>query len=64
MDGTLTVHGVSQPEHLDVTVRGDASHPFYHATGQIDRRAFGMKGTRLDLAIGSAADISLDVTLK
>jgi len=64
MDGTLTIHGVSQPEHLDVTVAGDVSHPAYHATGRIDRHAFGMKGTRLDPAIGDAADVTLDVVLK
>ncbi len=64
MDGTLTVHGVMQPEHLDVTVRGDASHPLYHAIGHIDRRAFGMKGTRLDPVIGNAADVTIDIVLK
>ena len=51
MDGTLTMHGVSQPEHLDVTVTGGAE-PVYHAIGHIDRHAFGMAVTRLDPAIG------------
>jgi polyisoprenoid-binding protein YceI len=64
MDGTLTMHGVAQPEHLDVTVRGDAAHPLYHATGHIDRRAFGMKGTRLDPVIGTSADVTLDIALR
>lgn len=64
MDGTLTIHGVSQPEHLDVTVRGDAQHPLYHATGKIDRHAFGMAVTRLDPAIGKTADVILDIALQ
>lgn len=64
MDGTLTVHGVTQPERLDVTVSGDAVHPAYHAVGHIDRRAFGMAVTRLDGAIGESADVALDIVLK
>ncbi len=64
MDGMLTIHGVARPEHLDVTVHGDAAHPSYHATGHIDRRAFGMKGARLDPVIGDIVDITLDVALK
>ena len=64
MDGNLTIHGITQPEHLSVTVSGDAAHPVYHATGQIDRHAFGMATTRMDPTIGGTADISLDVLLK
>jgi polyisoprenoid-binding protein YceI len=64
MDGTLTMHGVAQPEHLDVTVRGDAAHPLYHAVAHVDRRAFGMKGTRLDPVIGTSADVTLDIALR
>ncbi len=64
MDGTLTIHGVARPEHLDVVVRGDAAHPSYHATGHLDRHAFGMKGARLDPVIGNVVDLTLDVTLK
>jgi polyisoprenoid-binding protein YceI len=64
LDGTLTVHGVTQPEHLDVTVRGDPSHPVYHAVGKIDRHAFGMSVTRIDPVIGGTADITLDVVVK
>jgi polyisoprenoid-binding protein YceI len=64
MDGTLTVHGVVQPERLDVTIGGDATHPAYHAVGHIDRRAFGMAVTRLDGAIGGTADVTLDIVLK
>jgi polyisoprenoid-binding protein YceI len=64
MDGTLTIHGVTQPEHLDVTVAGDPAHPHYHAVGHIDRHAFGMKGTRLDPVIGDSADVTLDIVLK
>jgi hypothetical protein len=47
-----------------VAVGGDASHPIYHAVGHIDRRAFGMKGTRLDPVIGNVADVTLDIILK
>jgi polyisoprenoid-binding protein YceI len=64
MDGMLTAHGVTQMEHLDVTVRGDASHPMYHAIGHVDRHAFNMKGTRLDPVIGNVADVTLDIVLK
>jgi polyisoprenoid-binding protein YceI len=64
VDGTLTVHGVSAPEHLDVTVRGDAAHRTYHAVGHIDRQAFHMAVTRLDPVIGQIVDITLDITLK
>ena len=64
MDGNLTIHGVTQPEKLTVTVTGDAGDPVYHATGEIDRHAFGMATTRLDPTIGGTADITLDVKLK
>ncbi len=64
MDGILTIHGVAQPEHLDVVVHGDAAHPAYHAVGHIDRHAFGMSVTRLDPTIGGTVDVSLDVVLR
>jgi polyisoprenoid-binding protein YceI len=64
MDGMLTIHGVTQPEHLDVTVSGTPQAPAYHAAGKIDRKAFGMKVTRLDPVIGNPVDVTLDVTLK
>ncbi|MGB8266727.1 MAG: YceI family protein [Candidatus Velthaea sp.] len=64
VDGMLTIHGVSQPEHLEVTVVGDAAHRSYHAVGHVDRHAFGMSVTRIDPAIGGSADVILDVTLK
>ena len=64
VDGTLTIHGVAAPEHLDVTVRGDAAHPLYHATGHVDRQAFHMSVTRLDPVIGKIIDITLDIALK
>jgi polyisoprenoid-binding protein YceI len=64
IDGLLTIHGVTAPEHLEVTIRGDSAHPIYHAVGHIDRHVFGMKGARLDPVIGNAADITLDITLK
>jgi polyisoprenoid-binding protein YceI len=63
MDGTLTIHGVAQPEHLDVTVTGDPKEPVYHAAGHIDRHAFGMKGARLDPVIGKTADVTLTIVL-
>ncbi len=64
MDGNLTIHGVTQPEQLNVTISGSTTNPSYHANGQIDRHAFGMTRTRLDPTIGGTADITLDVTLK
>lgn len=64
VDGTLTLRGVTVPEHLDVTVRGDAGHRVYHAIGHIDRRAFHMPVTRLDPVIGTIVDATLDITLK
>lgn len=64
MDGTLTVHGVSVAEHLDVTVRGDAANPVYHAVGKLDRRDFKMAVTRLDPVIGTSVDVTLDVVLR
>jgi polyisoprenoid-binding protein YceI len=64
VDGTLTLHGATEPEHLDVTVVSDPAHLAYRATGQIDRRGFGMPVTRLDPVIGTTASIALDVILK
>ena len=64
VDGMLTIHGVSAPEHLDVTLRGDAAHRVYHALGHVDRQAFHMSVTPLDPVIGKVVDITLDITLK
>lgn len=64
LDGLLTIHGVAVPEHLDVTEHGDAAHPAYHAVGHVDRRAFHMRGTRLDPVIGDTVDVTLDIVLK
>jgi polyisoprenoid-binding protein YceI len=64
VDGTLTLHGVTVPEHLDVTVRGDATHRVYHAVGHIDRKAFHMAISRLDPVIGTTVDVTLDIVLK
>jgi polyisoprenoid-binding protein YceI len=64
MDGDLTIHGVTQPEQLDVTASGEAAHPEYRAKVQIDRHAFGMLRTRLDPTIGSTVDIALDIVLE
>jgi len=64
MDGDLTIHGVTQPERLDVTVIGDPAHPEYRAKAQIDRHAFEMIRTRLDPTIGNIVDITLDMEVK
>jgi polyisoprenoid-binding protein YceI len=64
MDGNLTIHGVTQPEQFDVTLRGTPVHPEYRAEGKVDRHAFGMVKTRLDPTIGDVVDITLDVVLK
>jgi polyisoprenoid-binding protein YceI len=64
MEGDLTLHGVTRPESLNVTLSGTPDRPSYRATAQIDRRAFGMAVTRLDPTIGSTAQITLDVILK
>lgn len=61
MDGTLTIRGVSQPEHLSVVATGDSTHPHYIATCEVDRKAFGMAVTRLDPVIGNPVDITLDI---
>ena len=44
MDGDLTIHGVTQPERLDVKITGSTEDPHYHATGKIDRHAFRLPG--------------------
>ncbi len=64
MDGMLTIHGVTQPEHLEVTIRGNGNRPEYVATAKIDRHAFGMKTVPLDPAIGTIVDVTLDVILR
>jgi polyisoprenoid-binding protein YceI len=64
MRGNLTVHGVTQSETLVVTVGGTPSCPVYHATGTIDRHAFGMAKSRLDAVIGNPIEIDLDIVLK
>jgi polyisoprenoid-binding protein YceI len=64
VDGTLTIRGVAQAVHLDVTIKGDAAHPLFHAVGHIDRHGFKMPITRLDPAIGNTVDITLDIATK
>ena len=61
MDGNLTMHGVTQPEHLVVVASGDLAHPVYRATCQVDRKAFGMSTTRLDPVIGNPVDVTLEI---
>lgn len=63
MFGDLTLHGVTQPERVDVTVSGDAANPIYRASAQIDRHAFGMAVTTLDPAIGGTAQVTLVIHL-
>ena len=64
IEGLLTMHGVTQPERLDVTVAGTPERPEYRAVAKIDRKAFGMSVTRLDPVIGNPVDVTLDVVLK
>jgi len=64
MDGMLTMHGVAQPEQLIVVASGDPQHPVYHATGKLDRHAFGMTTTRLDPVIGGTVDVTMDIRVK
>lgn len=64
MYGTLTIHGVTQPETLDVAVAGTPAHREYRATGQVNRHAFGMQKAPLDPVIGEMVDITLDVVVK
>ncbi|HEV3091074.1 MAG TPA: YceI family protein [Candidatus Cybelea sp.] len=63
LDGTLTIHGVTQPEQLDVTVTGTPLNLEYRARATIDRHAFGMAKTRLDPTIGNTVSVSLDIVL-
>jgi polyisoprenoid-binding protein YceI len=64
MDGNLTIHGVTQPEQLNVTADGTPAQPAYHAQGEIDRHAFGMTRTQLDPTIGNSADVTLNIVVK
>lgn len=64
MNGNLTVHGVTRPERVNVTIGGTGANPVYHGTTQIDRHAFGMAVTRLDPTIGGTVDVTLDVALR
>lgn len=64
LDGDLTIHGVTKPERLDVTVSGTPENPTYRAVASVDRHAFGMTRTRLDPTIGDTVDITLNVTLR
>lgn len=63
MDGTVTIHGVTQPVHLAVTVAHRGNALVYHATGTLDRHDFGMKITRLDPVIGTQVRITLDIVV-
>jgi polyisoprenoid-binding protein YceI len=63
VDGLLTIHGVTQPEQLAVTIRTAGGHPEYLATVRIDRHAFGMKIVPLNPVIGNTADVTVDAIL-
>jgi polyisoprenoid-binding protein YceI len=64
MDGNFTLHGVTQPEEINVVVGGTPDHPTYLGTLQIDRHAFGMSKTRLDPVIGNLVDVTLAIKVK
>lgn len=64
IEGQLTMHGVTQPERLDMTIAGTPDRPEYRAVAKIDRKTFGMSVTRLDPVIGNPVDVTLDVVLK
>lgn len=64
IEGLLTMHGVTQPERLDVTIAGTPDRPEYKAVAKLDRKTFGMSVTRLDPVIGNPVDVTLDVVLK
>jgi polyisoprenoid-binding protein YceI len=57
--GTITIHGVTRPVTLAVTV---APAMGYHATAHLDRHQFGMKAGRMDSLIGSDVTIDLDIS--
>lgn len=63
MTGMLTIHGVTREEVLNVAASETRAGRLYHATGKVDRHAFGLKRTQLDPAIGSFVDITLDIRL-
>ena len=62
-DGTLTVHGVTSPLTLKVTIVRGLPHPLYHAVAHVDRHAFGMQRTTFDPLIGNDVEIVLDIEL-
>jgi polyisoprenoid-binding protein YceI len=64
IDGSLTVHGVAQSAVLTVTTTRGLPHPAYHASGHLDRHAFGMRTTLQDGLIGGDVKLTLDVELR
>jgi polyisoprenoid-binding protein YceI len=64
MIGNLTIHGVTQPETLDVVLAGPPVQREYRATGHINRHAFGMQKAPLDPVIGEMVDVTIDVVTK
>jgi polyisoprenoid-binding protein YceI len=64
VEGTLTLHGVSQPLTLDVVFNGGREHPFsktyalgFSATASLKRSAFGVD----DWAMAAADDVTLTI---
>jgi polyisoprenoid-binding protein YceI len=64
VNGALTVHGVTQPVILDATMTHVDRTLMVHATGRVDRHAFGMRVTSMDGTIGSDIDLTLDIRLQ
>jgi polyisoprenoid-binding protein YceI len=64
VNGTLTMHGVTQPVTLDATTTNTKRDLQVHATGHVDRHAFGMRITPMDGTIGNDVELSLDIELQ
>jgi polyisoprenoid-binding protein YceI len=64
VNGALTVHGVTRPVILDASTTRVDRTLVVHATGRIDRHAFGMRVTSMDGTIGSDVDLTLDIRLQ
>jgi polyisoprenoid-binding protein YceI len=62
-NGTLTVHGISQPLALHVTTVRGLPNPVYHAVGHASRHAFGMRKTAMDGLIGDDVEITIDAAV-
>jgi polyisoprenoid-binding protein YceI len=63
VEGTLTIHGATQPATLDATTI-PGRNPRVHAVGHVDRHAFGMRVTPMDGTIGGDVEFSMDIELR